>query len=305
MAEDRQGGRNDALFEAALKLGSYIAGAGLDEQKVIAALEAGRRHRRATPQMDRRAADQGHHPVGAARREAATRGRCRRTGHSSSARDGLLALDLADAVMASVTCGFGYPDQRFYTYDNGVWLPDEDRIRGGDRPAAGQPVPQRAHPQRARPDPATRRTPRASPTTRWPTTSTCPTAWSRGGPASCCRTRPTTARPCSCPSSTTRRPTCPLFEKFLAEVLPPDLLRADRRQPGVHLGADRLHPLLGQPAARRRPAVRQGPQRQGHADPGAQGPARRPQLLHGRAARADREQVPRRHPVRQARQPRR
>ena len=31
--------RNDTLFEAALKLGSYIAGAGLDEKKVIATLE--------------------------------------------------------------------------------------------------------------------------------------------------------------------------------------------------------------------------------------------------------------------------
>ena len=40
MAKTTNGGRNDALFEAALKLGSYIAGAGLDEQKVIAALEA-------------------------------------------------------------------------------------------------------------------------------------------------------------------------------------------------------------------------------------------------------------------------
>ncbi len=39
VARTAQGGRNDALFTAALKLGSYIAGAGLDEQKVIAALE--------------------------------------------------------------------------------------------------------------------------------------------------------------------------------------------------------------------------------------------------------------------------
>ncbi len=40
VATTAKGGRNDALFVAALKLGSSIAGAGLDEQTVIAALEA-------------------------------------------------------------------------------------------------------------------------------------------------------------------------------------------------------------------------------------------------------------------------
>lgn len=39
VAKTEEGGRNDALFTAALKLGSYIAGAGLDEQKVRDALE--------------------------------------------------------------------------------------------------------------------------------------------------------------------------------------------------------------------------------------------------------------------------
>jgi hypothetical protein len=34
-----EGGRNEALFTAALKLGSYVSGAGLDEQQVIGALE--------------------------------------------------------------------------------------------------------------------------------------------------------------------------------------------------------------------------------------------------------------------------
>ena len=37
--EDGQGRANDAIFEGALKLGSYVAGAGLDEQTVIAGLE--------------------------------------------------------------------------------------------------------------------------------------------------------------------------------------------------------------------------------------------------------------------------
>ena len=40
VAKAAKGARNDALFGAALKLGSFIAGAGLDEQRVIAALQA-------------------------------------------------------------------------------------------------------------------------------------------------------------------------------------------------------------------------------------------------------------------------
>lgn len=43
-------------------------------------------------------------------------------------RDGLLALDLARAVMNSVTCGFGTIDQRFYVYEGGVWIPNDGRI---------------------------------------------------------------------------------------------------------------------------------------------------------------------------------
>ncbi len=35
-----KGGRNDAIFTAALKLGSYVSGAGLEEPVVIGALEA-------------------------------------------------------------------------------------------------------------------------------------------------------------------------------------------------------------------------------------------------------------------------
>ena len=40
VAKTAKGGRNEAIFVAALKLGSYVAGAGLDEPVVIAALEA-------------------------------------------------------------------------------------------------------------------------------------------------------------------------------------------------------------------------------------------------------------------------
>lgn len=40
VARTAEGGRNDALFEGAMKMGSYVAGAGLDEEKVIEALQA-------------------------------------------------------------------------------------------------------------------------------------------------------------------------------------------------------------------------------------------------------------------------
>jgi hypothetical protein len=40
VAKTASGGRNNSLFEAALKMGSYVAGAGLDEPVVIAALQA-------------------------------------------------------------------------------------------------------------------------------------------------------------------------------------------------------------------------------------------------------------------------
>ena len=41
---------------------------------------------------------------------------------------GLRALTAAEAVMQSVTCGFGTIDQRFYVYDRGVWLPNNGII---------------------------------------------------------------------------------------------------------------------------------------------------------------------------------
>jgi putative DNA primase/helicase len=44
-------------------------------------------------------------------------------------RQGLRVLQLANEVMATVTCGFGCPDKRHYVYENGVWLPDEGQIK--------------------------------------------------------------------------------------------------------------------------------------------------------------------------------
>ena len=137
-------------------------------------------------------------------------------------RSGLLARDLADAVMASVTCGFGYPDQRFYIYDNGVWLPDDGRIEGGDHPAAGQPVPQRAHPHRARPDPHSPGTARITdnPLADYVNVPNGMVAWKTGDLLA---HSPDYRSTVQLPVAYDPNANCPLFEKFIAEVLPPDL----------------------------------------------------------------------------------
>lgn len=41
---------------------------------------------------------------------------------------GLKALDLAEAVMESVICGFGTDDERFYVYEGGVWELGKSRL---------------------------------------------------------------------------------------------------------------------------------------------------------------------------------
>jgi putative DNA primase/helicase len=43
-------------------------------------------------------------------------------------KQGLRALDLTNEVMATVTCGYGWLDERFYTYDGGVWTPGDGPI---------------------------------------------------------------------------------------------------------------------------------------------------------------------------------
>lgn len=44
-------------------------------------------------------------------------------------RQGLRALDLADEVMRSVVCGYGAKDKRFYTYGDGVWTAGSEPIK--------------------------------------------------------------------------------------------------------------------------------------------------------------------------------
>lgn len=43
-------------------------------------------------------------------------------------RDGLLAKDLADAVLDEITCGWCPTDHRMYVYTDGVWSPDDGTV---------------------------------------------------------------------------------------------------------------------------------------------------------------------------------
>ena len=331
VAKAAKGGRNDALFVAALKCGSYVAGAGLDEQRVIAALQAaadtngytaedgvgstratirsglrrGRKNPRAVPPPTEHGGEATGGDDQAGQEEAGAEGPTdAEDGARFFSRSGLLARDLADAVTRSVTCGFGYPDQRFYTYDGGVWLPDDGRIEGEITRLLGNRY-RSAHTRSVldliQHSPSTMRI-TDNPLAECVNVPNGMVAWKTGDllPHS-----PDYRSTVQLPVEYDADARCPLFEKFVAEVLPKDLYEQTDDVTGFHLGTHRLHPLLGQPAARRRPAARQGPQRQGHADPGAQGAAGRPQLLHGGTAPAGGEPVPRRHAVREARQPRR
>ena len=108
-----------------------------------------------------------------------------------------------------------------------------------------------------------------SPTSRWPSSSTCRTGWSQWETGAILPHDPAYLSTVQLPVEYVPSATCPQFEKYLARGA---AAGADRLR--LHLGADRLHDVLGQPAAHRGPAARQGPQRQGHADTGAQGAAR-------------------------------
>ena len=89
-------------------------------------------------------------------------------------KTGLRALDLANEVMAGVECGFGHPDERFYTYDNGVWTAGEGPIEQEITRLLGNRY-RLTHTKNVTTLIKYQPGVPASPTRRWPTTSTCPT----------------------------------------------------------------------------------------------------------------------------------
>ena len=250
--------RNDALFVAALKLGSYVAGAGLDEQRVIAALQAaadtngytaedgvgstratirsGLRRGRKNPRAVPPPTEHGDEATGggdlAGQEEAGAEGPTdAEDGARFFGRSGLLARDLAGAVTRSVTCGFGYPDQRFYTYDGGVWLPDDGRIEGEITRLLGNRY-RSAHTRSVldliRHSPSTMRI-TDNPLAEWVNVPNGMVAWKTGDllPHS-----PDYRSTVQLPVEYDADARCPLFEKFVAEVLPKDLYEQTDDGPG-------------------------------------------------------------------------
>ncbi len=210
--------RNDALFEAALKLGSYVEGAGLPEQEVWTALEqaadavglvqwTGVQQVKATIASGLRS---GRHNPRAVPRSFI------------DSKAGLLALDLANEVMASVTCGFGHPDRQFYVYDSGVWQPDEDCIRGEiarllgnkHRPAHTKPVLDRIQYSSSTPILEDK------PLSQY---INCPNGMLDWKTGTLYKHSPDYLSTVQLPVEYNPAARCPDFEVFIAEVLPPDL----------------------------------------------------------------------------------
>ncbi len=130
VAEAKEGGRNDALNIAALKLGHYVAGAGLDQDKVITQLKL------AAIECGLADDDGGEMSVHATIRSGLRAGiktpravpQMTEEGDFFGDKGGLLAKQLAEAVMRGVRCGFNDITKKFYVYDGGVWVLNADHI---------------------------------------------------------------------------------------------------------------------------------------------------------------------------------
>jgi putative DNA primase/helicase len=147
------------------------------------------------------------------------------------ARDGLQARDLADAVMRTVTCGFGATDERFYVYDNGVWIPNHgcieteiarllgNRYRNMHARNALDLIRYSPHAERITCDPLP----------QWINVRNGMVDWRTG------QLQPHTPEHCSTvqlPVEYDPAATCPKFEQFLAQVLPKDCLPTEDDEPG-------------------------------------------------------------------------
>jgi putative DNA primase/helicase len=145
--------------------------------------------------------------------------------HASGAaffdRDGLLALNLANDVMRSVTCGFGVTDQRLYIYDSGVWRPDDGRIESAIAARLGNRY-RNSHFRNAldliRHSPNTARI-TCDPLPQYINVANGMIDWKTGKllPHS-----PDYRSTVQLPVDYDRRAQCPRFERYLADVLPLD-----------------------------------------------------------------------------------
>ncbi|TXI55814.1 MAG: hypothetical protein E6Q57_00225, partial [Mycobacterium sp.] len=146
-------------------------------------------------------------------------------------RDGLRAKDLAEAVMADIVCGHGTTDQRFYTYQNGVWTPDSGQIEGAVARLLGNRY-RGAHARNAldliRLSPATTRI-TCDPVPQYINVRNGMLDWASG------RLHPHTPELCSTvqlPIDYQPDADCPRFLDFIAQVLPEDCYTPTADSPG-------------------------------------------------------------------------
>lgn len=144
---------------------------------------------------------------------------------------GLRALELADEVAATITCGYGHLDERFYTYSDGVWTPGEAPIEAeivrllGNRYRIMHThnittiIKHQPHTARITDEPLVDYINVPNGMIRWET----------GGILG---HNPDYRSTVQLPVEYVPGATCPRFEKFLAEVLPPDLLAPTADGPG-------------------------------------------------------------------------
>lgn len=134
---------------------------------------------------------------------------------------GLLALDLADDVTSAVTCGFNDTTQELYVYDNGLWRPNRDHIEEEIARLLGnryRPAHARAVLDLIRLSPDTARI-TCDPQSRYINVPNGMLDWAK---ASLLEHSPDYRSTVQLPVPYDPEATCGAFEKWLAEVLPPD-----------------------------------------------------------------------------------
>ena len=296
-----------AALQAAADTNGYTAedGVGSTRATIRSGLRRGRKNPRAVPPPTEHGGEATGGDDQAGQEEAGAEGPTdTEDGSRFFSRSGLLARDLADAVMRSVTCGFGYPDQRFYTYDSGVWLPDDGRIEGEITRLLGNRY-RSAHTRSVldliRHSPGTVRI-TDNPLAECVNVPNGMVAWKTGDllPHS-----PDYRSTVQLPVEYDPDARCPLFEKFVAEVLPKDLYEQTDDGPGFIWELIGYTLYSGNPLHVAVLLYGKGRNGKGTLIRVLKAAAGQPQLLHGGTAPVGGEPVPRRHAVRETRQPRR
>ena len=146
-------------------------------------------------------------------------------------RTGLRVQDLADAVMSLVTCGWGTVNQKFYVYSDGVWTLDNGQIEAALAGLLGNRFRAAVASHVL---PLIRHSPGTTCITDEPLADFINTPngmldWRTG---SLLDHAPDYRSTVQLPVEYVPGARCPLFETFIAEVLPPDLFLPTADSPG-------------------------------------------------------------------------